>query len=271
MSEGANMSKLNMSRVWSAAVAYVSLLVGAGLSVAGNLADTYRVRGALVDGVDIVLAVGPPLATLLVAELFVSSWPRKASVQSVRWVATLVVGLLATIVSWLHINELLVARGQLTLVAILWPVAIDGLAIMAMAKILVVRAERLATVSTVANEHVAKIQDMPMATMATQPIEPAWTPEDQAMLDAFERDMDKLDAVAIAPVSPAPALARSNEVKPESVPAEAAALSLAWERTAKADRPTAADRNALLAAAYGVSPRTARRWHEAVVRTASVQ
>jgi hypothetical protein len=129
----------NLGKLWTGAVAYVSLLVGAGLSVAGNLADTDRVRGNLVDAVDIVLAVGPPLATLLVAELFVSEWPRSLSVQSVRWVTTAVVGSLATVVSWLHIHELLMARGQLALVSVLWPIAIDGLAIMAMAKLLVVR------------------------------------------------------------------------------------------------------------------------------------
>jgi hypothetical protein len=129
----------NIGKLWTGAVAYVSLLVGAGLSVAGNLADTDRVRGSAVDAVDIVLAVGPPLATLLVAELFVSEWPRRLSVQSVRWVTTAVVGSLATVVSWLHIHELLMARGQLALVSVLWPIAIDGLAIMAMAKLLVVR------------------------------------------------------------------------------------------------------------------------------------
>jgi len=129
-----------LGKLWTGAVAYVSLLVGAGLSVAGNLADTYRIRADAVDAVDIALAIGPPLASLLVAELFVSAWPRRLSVQAVRWSATLLVGTLAMVVSWLHIHELLLARGQLLLVAILWPLAIDGLAIMAMAKILVTRA-----------------------------------------------------------------------------------------------------------------------------------
>lgn len=143
-----------LGKFWTSAVAYVSLLVGAGLSVAGNLADTYRIRGTLTDAVDIVLAVGPPIASLLVAELFVSAWPRKLSVQAIRWAGTISVGLLATVVSWLHINELLSARGQLTLVAILWPLAIDGLAIMAMAKILVTRG------------HVAMATFTPLATDA---------------------------------------------------------------------------------------------------------
>ena len=35
-----------LSRLWTNAMAYVALLVGAGLSVAGNVADTYRTRGA---------------------------------------------------------------------------------------------------------------------------------------------------------------------------------------------------------------------------------
>lgn len=132
-----NLGKL--AKLWTGAVAYISLLVGAGLSVAGNLADTYRVRGAAVDNVDLALAVGPPLATLLVAELFVSEWPRQFSMQAVRWVTTITVGTLAMIVSWLHLYALLDARGQNDLVAILWPLAIDGLAIMAMAKLLAMR------------------------------------------------------------------------------------------------------------------------------------
>jgi hypothetical protein len=131
-----------LGKLWTGAVAYVSLLVGAGLSVAGNLADTYRIRGASVDTVDIVLAVGPPIATLLVAELFVSEWPRSWSLQTLRWVGMIIVGSLAAIVSWSHINELLAARGQNTLVSILWPLAIDGLAVMAMAKLLAMRVHR---------------------------------------------------------------------------------------------------------------------------------
>lgn len=131
------MSRLTKAR--DTIVAYISLLFGAGLSVGANLADTLRIRGPLVDVIDVALAVGPPLAALLVVELFVSEWPRSWSVQSVRWVATLIVGTLATIVSWIHIHELLAARGQNPYVAMLWPVAIDGLAIMAMAKLLVTR------------------------------------------------------------------------------------------------------------------------------------
>jgi len=150
------MSKIQKaSKVWTGAVAYVSLLVGAGLSIAGNLADTVRLRTSALDEVDIALAIGAPLASLLVAEMFVSAWPRTWSIQSIRWVATLAVGALAMIVSWAHIHALLVARGQEPVVAILWPLAIDGLAIMAMAKILVTRGHgQLAKPEPVAKERV---------------------------------------------------------------------------------------------------------------------
>ncbi len=86
--------------------------------------------------------MGPPIATLLVAELFVSEWPRSWSLQTLRWAGMLLVGSLAAIVSWSHINELLSARGQNTLVAVLWPLAIDGMAIFAMAKLLAMRVHR---------------------------------------------------------------------------------------------------------------------------------
>jgi hypothetical protein len=165
-----------LARARDTIVAYVSLLFGAGLSVGANLADTLRIRGHAVDTIDIALAVGPPLAALLVVELFVSAWPHTFSVQSVRWVATLIVGTLATIVSWIHIHELLAARGQNPYVAMLWPVAIDGLAIMAMAKLLVTRGH----VASMAMATEAGHPDLAMATeaghsdlaMATQPNDP---------------------------------------------------------------------------------------------------
>jgi hypothetical protein len=187
------MSKLG--KIWAGAVAYVSLLFGAGLSVAGNLADTYRIRGHAVDGVDIALAIGPPIATLLVAEMFVSAWPRKISIQSIRWFTTVTVGALATIVSWSHINELLAARGQNHLVAILWPLAIDGVAIMAMAKILVTRGHvamanpPLATDGQMASEGaVATNGQMAVATASVGQWEgPVATEEDVAISEAAFR------------------------------------------------------------------------------------
>ena len=296
------MSKL--STYWTGAVAYLSLLVGAGLSVAGNLADTYRVRGNAVDAVDIALAVGPPLATLLVAELFVSQWPRAWSLQAVRWGGTITVGTLAMVVSWLHLSELLAARGQTTLVAILWPLAIDGLAIMAMAKLLAMRGHgQQGTVATLANGDVLSGPADSVATMANEmdsrmattwiddghghevamrghghpgtvasgtPVTvdmmtPLSTPTDwDAELASWDKGIDRAGQDVASEAEAF--LGRPAPAVPvvTGVPAEARDLLTAWDSTIL----TGPEVDALLAVHFGKTARTARRWRS-VVRPAS--
>lgn len=129
-----------IGKLWTGAVAYVSLLVGAGLSVAGNLADTYRTRGADVDNLDRVMAAGWPLLVLLAIEMFVSPrWSTARMFQVWRWLGCLAVGGMAMVVSWTHLHDLMASRGQLYLVSVLGPLAIDGMAIMATGLILSTR------------------------------------------------------------------------------------------------------------------------------------
>lgn len=280
-----------LSTYWTGAVAYLSLLVGAGLSVAGNLADTYRVRADAVDAVDIALAIGPPLATLLVAELFVSQWPRQWSLQAVRWGGTITVGSLAMVVSWLHLSELLAARGQTSLVAILWPLAIDGLAIMAMAKLLAMRghghvamaeatlangsvlsgpADIVATVAsemdsrmatdTLATTPVTADMFTPLDTMARQADEVDWDAELASWDTAIDRAGQDTAGQAEAFLGlPAPAVPVVS-----GVPAEARDLLTAWDSSIL----TGPEVDALLAGHFGKTARTARRWR-AVVRPSS--
>ena len=257
-----------LGKLWTGAVAYVSLLVGAGLSVAGNLADTYRIRADAVDAVDIALAIGPPLASLLVAELFVSAWPRRLSVQAVRWSATLLVGTLAMVVSWLHIHELLLARGQLLLVAILWPLAIDGLAIMAMAKILVTRAVSNDVQPSVQLDTPLSNDVQPSVQLDTRRLEgwtePAADPVQwDRELDGWDKQVfnaiaqagqelaDEAEAVANGVQRPAPSVPVI-----EGVPAEA--QKLIQECLDAGDALGAVD--ALVASTFNVSQRQARRW-----------
>lgn len=280
------MSKIQKaSKVWTGAVAYVSLLVGAGLSIAGNLADTVRLRSDALDQVDIALAIGAPLASLLVAEMFVSKWPANWSVQSIRWVATVVVGALAMIVSWSHIHALLLARGQEHIVAILWPLAIDGLAIMAMAKILVTRGH----VANVAIQEVATGQTETVATVLANghdelpvvPITyfghktpPPWVAE----LASLQSD-GHTDPVATRPLSePLPedyaaTLAKDVDnwnagqapaamAKPRPVPAEPRELLEAWDGVSL----SAKEVDELLAAYFGKSLGTTRKWRREVAR-----
>ena len=129
-----------IGKLWTGAVAYVSLLVGAGLSVAGNLADTYRTRGADVDGLDKVMAAGWPILVLLAIEMFVSPrWSPARLFQVWRWLGCLGVGGMAMVVSWTHLHDLMASRGQLPAVTVLGPLAIDGMAVMATGLILSTR------------------------------------------------------------------------------------------------------------------------------------
>src|ERR1044072_8618122 len=50
-----------LATAWTDSVAYIALLASAGLSLAGNVADTYRVRGQDTDVLDIWLAITWPM------------------------------------------------------------------------------------------------------------------------------------------------------------------------------------------------------------------
>lgn len=129
-----------LGKLWTGAVAYISLMVGAGLSMAGNLADTYRTRGQDVDTLDQILAIAWPALVILAIEMFVSpKWKRTFMFQTWRWVGCLAIGGMAMVASWTHLHDLLATRGQLAIVAILGPLAIDGMAIMATGLILSTR------------------------------------------------------------------------------------------------------------------------------------
>lgn len=255
-----------ITKAWTYGVAYLSLAVGSGVSIAGNIADTYRVAGSAartVDNLDIVISAFWPAAVLLAIEMFVSHlWPKTAPMQAVRWLGSLGIGFVAMYVSWHHLADLLSSRGQDSVVSVLGPLAIDGLAIMATGLILSSRGHGFEPVITVTEVDHLSIPEAPI----TQPMDPEWTAEDQAMLDAFERDMN--EAEDSAPVSPAPWLGRSNEVKPESVPETARMAFQAWDATPKGTRPIKTDMYLLVGAAHDVSPRTARRWYDAVKATA---
>lgn len=179
-----------LSKLWSAAIAYVALFVGAGLSIAGNIADTYRTRGALTDVLDVILAGAAPLCVLLTIELFVSRrWSPKFGFQVLRWLGCMSIGVLAMAVSWVHLHDLLLSRGQLPAVAAFWPFAIDGMAIMATGLILSTRdsAKRVEVMS-----HIAGALD----TFATGET----TSESGDLWERLGQEMSTADA----PVSPAP-------------------------------------------------------------------
>lgn len=127
-----------LGQVWTAAVAYVALIIGAGLSITFNVVDVVEERGADVDRWDIVAAVAFPGLVVLMVEMFVSRlWVGQgAAMQILRWAGTVSIGLIAMRISWTHGHAFFLSRGQEADVANLGPIAVDLLAIMATALIL---------------------------------------------------------------------------------------------------------------------------------------
>lgn len=249
-----------IGQLWTDSVAYVALFTGAGLSIAGNVANVVRTRGVQVDTLDVVLAVAFPALVVLMVEVFVSSrwrglsWP----MQVLRWLGTVSIGAVAMRVSWVHLNELMLSRGQAQDVATLGPLAIDFLAIMATALILAGRGR-------------AVVLDIPVDTAPVQadvrPVQvdaPSIADEASTWLDSLNGSV--LDDTT-TPAFPLAAGSVSNMVKPESVPADAADLIMAWAAADGSDRPSVGQADALVAADLGVTARTARRWRQALLNS----
>jgi len=157
-------------KFWTASIAYVALALGAGASIMFNILDTMQRRGQSFDRWDLLMAILAPAMVVLMVEMFVSRlWSGDLGGQIIRWVATLAIGGVAMRVSWTHGHDFLASHGQTDDVAILWPLAIDSLAIMATALILAGRRRNevaMATPSLLATP--ATIPDEDMARLATR-------------------------------------------------------------------------------------------------------
>jgi pentapeptide MXKDX repeat protein len=268
-----------IGKVWTAGIAYVALAVGAGLSIMYNVVDTMTVRGPALDVFDVITAVAAPAIVLLMVEMFVSRiWIGQPwHIQVIRWLATLAIGGVAMRTSWTHGHDFMAGRGQSPDVATLWPLAIDLLAIMATALILAGRTrghvatgpslgqmatDTMATdtmaSSTMATDTMAT-DTMASSTMATEPGQPYITMVDEDV------------AVATQPLSPEYAATLTAELdawgksEPEprtfaaKVPDDAVAMIRDWDGLGEPR-----DFDAHVAAYFGRSARTARRWRSLV-------
>ena len=271
-----------IGKLWTGAVAYIALGVGAGLSVAGNLADTYRTRGADVDGLDKVMAGGWPILVLLAIELFVSPrWSPKRMFQIWRWLGCLTVGLMAMTVSWTHLHDLMASRGQLPVVSVLGPLAIDCMAIMATGLILSTRVRTqpwpdgmvsavesaLPAVgqavtdffSDTASGHGRDRWSDLLATPDTDGMSDlnAWVSGQERahadIADTLAAEAQQHLAMMVTDNTPLPHRVRTAQV---SVPQEFMDMVAVWDPSALR-RP---DLVKLAAAHFGVSTRTASRW-----------
>jgi hypothetical protein len=226
------------------------------------------------------MAVAWPVLVVLMVEIFVSTrwtglaWP----MQAMRWLGTLAIGGMAMRVSWVHLNDLMSSRGQKVDVAILGPLAIDCLAIMATALILAGRrtvstveditTDALPDGTTVDIAHgkivgigrtLSGAQDMPTAQWAdpgnVPPLDTNWTPQDTHWLARLGAELDSTTTPA-APVTSSPLPTRTRQA-PRGAVNEAEALELA--SVGREHGLKAGEIAELLAGYYGVNARTIRR------------
>lgn len=257
------MSKIG--KLWTDSTAYLALIIGAGLSIAGNVADTYRTRGQSTDALDIVMAIAWPALVVLMVHMFVSSrwvgqgWP----MQILRWAGTLAIGGMAMLVSWIHLNDLMSSRGQVEVVATCGPLAIDLLAIMATALILAGR--RTVSVSSGVDLSTA-IAALDTATLDVQGV---YSPVDEATgyLARLSQATDSTTTPAFR-IESAPTRTMSigaPKVRVPSVIDAQVALTLAKTGVRQSDY-TLGEISELIGGYYGVSGRTIRRqpWWPAV-------
>ncbi|MBN3584892.1 DUF2637 domain-containing protein [Algoriphagus aestuarii] len=115
----------------SNAIPWTAFLLGAGASIAANVAHAAE-RNA--DGTDIgamLFAAWAPVALLLVAEMMVRGQRPRGLLTVVEWVGAFLVALAAAVVSYGHMRGLLLQYGESELVAVLLPLSVDGLVVVA--------------------------------------------------------------------------------------------------------------------------------------------
>lgn len=249
-------------------VATTVLLAGAAASLAGNVQAIYLDNAAPGVGA-VISAVIWPLFLLGAIELLIHTpWLANWRDNLTKLAVTTFVGAVAAYLSYFHLAHVLSAYGYDTVSRYAGPLAID--AAMAMATLALNRvgqarrvAKRVATGMVLS--YARPIGPMP-APVVAKPIPVASVADEaQHYLDRLSAELDATTTPAhpieVNPVSPAP---RSNEIKPESVPAGAAEMIYAWAASGPL-RPTPGDADALVAGAHGVSTRTARRWRDALL------
>ncbi len=127
-----------------------------------------------------------------------------------RWTGSLAIGGMAMVASWTHLHDLMASRGQLAIVAILGPLAIDGMAIMATGLILSSRGHASPVAKPRRDHSLASIlAAKDQETLANWPGSPTLgqTPENQALANEWDKVKDMANDVAtMAPGQPATTL-----------------------------------------------------------------
>jgi len=115
----------------SNAIPWTAFLLGAGASIAANVAHAAERNSSGTDIGAMLFAAWAPVALLLVAEMMVRGQRPRGLLSLVEWVGAFLVALAAAVVSYGHMRGLLLQYGESELVAVLLPLSVDGLVVVA--------------------------------------------------------------------------------------------------------------------------------------------
>ena len=115
----------------SNAIPWTAFLLGAGASIAANVAHAAERNTEGTDIGAMLFAAWAPVALLLVAEMMVRGQRPRGLLSAVEWIGAFLVALAAAVVSYGHMRGLLLQYGESELVAVLLPLSVDGLVVVA--------------------------------------------------------------------------------------------------------------------------------------------
>jgi len=237
--------------------ARAGLIGGVLASVAGNIANACLTETSVSVLLRIPMAIVWPTALFVAVEVLVRNRGVRGWLARIGQGALLTITVPTAITSFVNLHALMIKAGEPGIAQLTGPVAIDGLMLGCTIMMLAARVDTVAmdtrppAVDVMAEDQVATVADEAsdwLAGLATR-VDSTTTPA---------------VPVTVRPVSGSPALARSNEIKPESVRKDVAVLIKAWDTADILERPSLKDMCELLSSSEGVSTRTIRRWRDAL-------
>ena len=194
--------------------AYAGAIVGGGVSVAANIAHSFRPPAAALPTWTpqpgaVLLAAFWPLALLLAVEVLVRvAWPRETRWTVLRFGGVTPVAVVAAVVSYRHLSGLLDWYGEDTVTVAIGPLAVDGLMLISTGALLALSTRSLdATGSRGSSE---SVESTATADRAEPPPSSYPTPVDVAAPAQIE------PARVVALVSRAAPSTETTEVEPRA-------------------------------------------------------
>ncbi|WP_433298973.1 winged helix-turn-helix domain-containing protein [Actinoplanes sp. CA-030573] len=233
--------------------AYIGAALGGTVSIAANVAHSYvPPTGAPAAWTPqtgaVVGAIFWPVALFVATEILARvAWPSGRRWTSLRFGGLLPVALVAAFVSYKHLAGLLNFYGEDTLTAMLGPLAVDGLMVMATGALLAT-ARRVADVAEDIATVINTVPDAPAAPVAEVPPVPAAPVKKTPATRVTPRPASAAKVAKVAARMPGASvaeIAKKAEVSPSTVRRHLAALRVT---NASPSAPQPAETPALAAA-----------------------